>query len=78
MSFVLSPVLFTISSLRHRCLEILQEACAREIALLNQMPTLQGLLTPENVKLLRQHNLISNPIEEKELISDVNLNNGFN
>ena len=66
------------SRLRHRCLEILQEACAREIALLNQMPTLQGLLTPENVKLLRQHNLISNPIEEKELISDVNLNNGFN
>lgn len=66
------------SRLRHRCLEILQEACAREITLLNQMPTLQGLLTPENVKLLRQHNLINNLTEEKDLMSDVNLNNGSN
>lgn len=67
------------SRLRHRCLEILQEACATEIALLNQMPNLQDFLTPENVKLLREHNLLSNQIEEKDLMSeDVNLNNGFN
>lgn len=53
---------------RDRCVEILQEACTREMALLNQMPTLQNFLTPENLKLLRQLNLVSNPTEEKDLV----------
>lgn len=44
---------------RDRCLEILQQACTEEITLLNQMPNLQDFLTPENVKLLRQLNLVS-------------------
>lgn len=45
---------------RDRCLQILQEACTREMALLNQMPKLQDFLTPENVNFLRQFNLVSN------------------
>jgi len=32
----------------------------REIALLNRMPDLQNLLTPENAQLLRQLNIVSN------------------
>lgn len=39
---------------RDRYLAILKEECAREIALLNQMTQLQELITPGNVKLLRQ------------------------
>lgn len=45
---------------RDRCLEILQDVCSREIALLNRMPDLQNLLTPENAQLLRQLNIVSN------------------
>lgn len=44
---------------RDRYLEILQEEFAQEIQLLNQFSDLQNLLTPENVKLLRQFNLLS-------------------
>lgn len=44
---------------RDRYLEILQEEFAQEIQLLNQFSDLQDLLTPENVKLLRQFNLLS-------------------
>lgn len=44
---------------RDRYLEILQEEFAQEIKLLNQFCDLQDLLTPENVKLLRQFNLLS-------------------
>jgi len=47
---------------RDRCLEILQETCTEEIKLLNQIPNLQELLAPENVKLLRQFNLIRSDI----------------
>ena len=39
---------------QERCLEIFQEACTNEIALLNQMPNLEDFFTPEDVKLLRQ------------------------
>lgn len=52
---------------RDRCVDILQEACTREMALLNQMPTLQNFLTTENVKLLRQLNLVNNEPESKVL-----------
>jgi DNA-binding response OmpR family regulator len=44
---------------RDRYLEILQEEFEQEIELLNQLSDLQELLTPENVKLLRQFNLLS-------------------
>ncbi len=43
---------------RDRYLEILQEEFDKEIALLNQVSDLQELLTLDNVKLLRQFNLI--------------------
>lgn len=43
---------------RDRALEILQQACNAEIALLNKSPYLQQLLTPENIDLLRQFNLV--------------------
>lgn len=52
---------------RDRYLKILQEEFTREIALLNQVSELQQFLTPANVKLLRQFNLLqTNP----ENISD--------
>lgn len=43
---------------RDRCIEILQQSCQSEIALLNQ-PNLQKFLSPEDFKLLSQLNLIS-------------------
>jgi two-component system, OmpR family, alkaline phosphatase synthesis response regulator PhoP len=43
---------------RDRYLTVLKEECAREIALLDQMAKLQELLTPSNVKLLRQFQLL--------------------
>jgi len=43
---------------RDRCLEILQQACNSEIALLNKSPYLQQLLSAENVDLLHQFNLV--------------------
>jgi CheY-like chemotaxis protein len=46
-------------SQRDRCLEILQEACTEEIAMLNQVPNLQDWLTPENITLLHQLNLVN-------------------
>lgn len=49
---------------RDRCLKILQEACTDEIALLNQMPGLQNLLTTENLKLLHQYNIVSSGTEQ--------------
>jgi len=42
---------------RDRYLKILQEEFDREIALLNQVTELQQLLTPANIKLLKQFNL---------------------
>jgi DNA-binding response OmpR family regulator len=48
-------------SKRDRYLEILQEEFEQEIQLLNQLSDLQELLTPENIKLLRQFNLLNNP-----------------
>ncbi|MBD1937016.1 response regulator [Microcoleus sp. FACHB-68] len=44
---------------RDRYLEILQEEFEREIALLNQVSELQSLLTPDNIRLLRQFNLLN-------------------
>lgn len=43
---------------RDRYLTVLKEECAREIALLNQMTQLQELITPGNIKLLRQFQLL--------------------
>lgn len=43
---------------RDRCVEILQQSCQAEIALLNQMPNLQSFLEPENLLLLRQLNVV--------------------
>ncbi len=45
---------------RDRAVKILQEACTNEIALLNQMPNVEELLTPENITLLREFNLVDN------------------
>lgn len=50
-------------SQRDRYLELLQEACTEEIALLNQIPNLQDWLTPENIELLRQLNLVNSSSE---------------
>ena len=53
---------------RDRCLEILQEACTDEIALLSQIPNLQDFLTPENAKLLRQFNLVANGTAGQDVV----------
>jgi two-component system, OmpR family, alkaline phosphatase synthesis response regulator PhoP len=45
---------------RDRYLKVLQEEFVREINLLNQVSELQELLTPGNVRLLRQFNLLQN------------------
>lgn len=42
-----------------RYLMVLQEECAREIQILNEIENLQKLLTPENTKLLQRWKLIS-------------------
>jgi len=41
-----------------RYLEILQAECEQEITLLNQVAELHSLLTPENLSILRQYNLL--------------------
>jgi DNA-binding response OmpR family regulator len=46
---------------RDRYLDILEAEFAQEIELLNQFSNLQELLTPENIKLLRQFNLLNHP-----------------
>ena len=46
-----------------RYLDILQQEFDREIALLNQVSELQNLLTPDNIRLLRQFNLLNPKIE---------------
>ncbi len=43
---------------RDRYLEILQEECDQEISLLNQVTELRNFLTPENLTILRQYNLL--------------------
>jgi CheY-like chemotaxis protein len=55
---------------RDRCLEILRQTCTTEMAVLNELPTLQDFLTPENIQLLRQLNLIGSKTEEKDLVSE--------
>lgn len=45
---------------RDRYLKILSEEFSREISLLNQVSDLQQILTPANVKLLRQFSLLQN------------------
>jgi CheY-like chemotaxis protein len=50
---------------RDRCLEILRQTCTHEMVVLNELPNLQDFLTPENINLLRQLNLVSNRTEEK-------------
>jgi len=52
-------------SQRDRCLEILRQTCTHEMVVLNELPNLQDFLTPENIDLLRQLNLVSNRTEEK-------------
>lgn len=42
---------------RDRYLKILQEECAREVALINQLSNLQEFLTPEQAKFLRRLHL---------------------
>jgi len=44
---------------RDRYLAILQEECAREIQLLNEMDYLQSLLTPENIRILQRFKLMN-------------------
>ena len=76
LCYLLSKINVALYMLKHtsegvpsdRCVDILQQACNREMAILNQMPTLQNFLTPENVKLLRQFNLVNNSPEEKDLV----------
>lgn len=43
---------------RDHCLEVLQAACANELTLLNQIPNLQAVLTPESINILRQFRLV--------------------
>lgn len=43
---------------RDRYLKILQEECAREIAIINQLSNLQEFLTPDQAKLLRRFSAI--------------------
>lgn len=76
LRYLLSKINVALHMLKHssegvkrdRCVNILQEACNREMALLNQMPTLQNFLPPDNVQLLRQLNLVNNSSEEKDLV----------
>ncbi len=44
---------------RDRCLEVLQQLCKEKIMLLNQIPDLQEVLTPENFNILSQLHLVS-------------------
>ncbi|MUG99754.1 response regulator [Scytonema sp. UIC 10036] len=44
---------------RQRYMSILEEECAREIKLLNEIENLQTLLTPENAKILQKFNLLN-------------------
>lgn len=53
---------------RDRCLEILRQTCTQEMIVLNELPNLQNFLTLENIELLRQLNLVSAQIEEKDLV----------
>ncbi|CAD5963970.1 putative transcriptional regulator ycf27 [Planktothrix tepida] len=43
---------------QQRYLKILQEECAREVSILNQISDLQTLLTPENIKFIRKLNVL--------------------
>ena len=43
---------------RDRYIKVLKEECDREIQLLNQVAELQHFLTPDNIKLLQQFNLL--------------------
>ncbi len=43
---------------RDRCLAVMQAVCAEEITLLNQMPNIKELFTPEDITLLHQFNLV--------------------
>jgi two-component system, OmpR family, alkaline phosphatase synthesis response regulator PhoP len=45
---------------RDRYLTVLQEECAREISILNEVHHLQLLLTPENTQLLQRFRIINN------------------
>jgi len=55
----------TTDSQRQRYLEILQDECSREIALLNEIADLQDFLTPDNIKLLRRFNLLKQRTGQK-------------
>ncbi len=55
---------------RDQCLEILRQTCTHEMAVLKELPDLQDFLTPENIQLLRQLNLVSNQSEESLVIEE--------
>jgi two-component system, OmpR family, alkaline phosphatase synthesis response regulator PhoP len=50
----------TTEEQRDRYLKILQQECAREIKLLNEMTNLQEFLTPENASILQKSNILKN------------------
>ncbi|MBD2484545.1 MULTISPECIES: ATP-binding response regulator [Planktothrix] len=43
---------------QQRYLKILQEECAREVSILNQISDLKTILTPENIKFIRKLNVL--------------------
>ncbi|PIG93308.1 response regulator [Gloeocapsopsis sp. IPPAS B-1203] len=45
-------------SQRDRCLQILRQVCEEEISILNNTPSMQKLLSPENIDFLRQFNFV--------------------
>lgn len=48
---------------RDRCLEVLQQLCKEEIMLLNQIPDLQDVFTPEKFNILSQIHLVNSTTE---------------
>lgn len=50
---------------RAHYLKILQQECAREIAIINQLSDLQEFLVPENVKLLQRFNFSNNQTSDQ-------------
>lgn len=52
---------------RDRCLAVMQAVCAEEIALLNQIPNLEKLLSSTDLALLRQFNVLIDQIQLSDL-----------
>ncbi len=49
----------TSDEARDRYLSILQQECAREIAIINELANLKNFTSPENIKLLHRFNLLN-------------------